>query len=63
MGEVVKFERRSQKLTGFIPPIVVNPPRAMHRDPFVVIATAILTIGFLPLIAAEVWFGDGWQYR
>jgi hypothetical protein len=36
---------------------------ALRRDPFVTAITAVLTIGFLPLIVAEVWFRDGWRDR
>jgi len=71
MGHVLKFKPRAEvprhsvspKLTGFLPPLVAKPPLALSHDPFVAVTTAILTIGFLPLLVLDVWFADGWRDR
>lgn len=70
MGELVSFRPQSEvarrddppKLTGFLPPLVVNPPR-VKPTPLEMALMPALVIGLMAAALVKVWFGEGWRDR
>jgi|HubBroStandDraft_6_1064221.scaffolds.fasta_scaffold1166955_4 hypothetical protein len=61
MGEIIKFERRPKKLTGFLPPAVIQPKPA--KSPLELMIQPMVLLGFIAIAVMQVWFREGWRDR